>query len=342
VRVLIVSPKISGIGGVAQHVSKLIEGLRVRGFDVDVISIENTLHIPVKRLYNPSFAFFSAFKALFNRFGGVGYDVVHGHNLPTWFCIKISRARAKILTLHGIYSEQVATLHGGFLGYLSRRFEVYAVKKIDRLTCISRDTCNYYERLGVEVEFIPNAIDFNDLPSDSLRLYDKQVIFVGRLSREKGIDILLEALKYIDGDIHLLVLGSGPLKGMVTRACEVYSNLHYLGYQPRHECLRYIAGSDLLVLPSRIEGMPTVLLEAMALRTPIIASRIPGVVDVVDDETAVLVDVEQPLALARAINKYVSSYPKDFVDRAYERVSSEFNWDSVINRYVGLYESLLG
>jgi len=336
-----ISPKVSGIGGVAQHVSKLIKKLESSGFEVDTISIENTLHIPMKGLYNPSFAFYSALKAMFNRFKGIKYDIAHGHNLPTWFSVKASKARAKILTLHGVYSKQITVLHGKFLGFLSKRFEVYATRRVNKLTCISKDTYNYYKKLGVNVEFIPNAIDLNDMPSNGLKLYDKQVVFVGRLSKEKGIDVLLDALKYVDQDIHLLVLGSGPLKDTVIRACKLYPNLHYLGYKPRYECLKYIAGSNLLVLPSRIEGMPTVLLEAMALKVPVIASRVPGVVDIVDDKTAVLVDVEQPLILARAINEFILNYPKSFVKRAYDRVVSEFNWDSIGNKYIKLYVSLL-
>ena len=140
----------------------------------------------------------------------------------------------------------------------------------------------------------------------------------------------------------MMVIGSGPLEDQVRHACEKYSNLHYIGYIPRSTCLQYLAGSDLLVLPSRIEGTPTVLLEAMALKVPIVASKIPGILNVVDDTSAILIDSTQPVELANTINKYVSNYPKELVIKAYEKVSSEFNWDTVISSYVELYTLLLG
>ncbi len=77
--ILMVSPKVSGIGGVARHVTALVKRLREnRGFLVDVISVENTPHLPVKGLYNPSFSATSALKALWRRLKGKHYDVAHG------------------------------------------------------------------------------------------------------------------------------------------------------------------------------------------------------------------------------------------------------------------------
>ncbi|MCX8169139.1 MAG: glycosyltransferase, partial [Candidatus Methanomethylicia archaeon] len=100
-------------------------------------------------------------------------------------------------------------------------------------------------------------------------------------------------------------------------------------------------GSDLLVLPSRFEGLPTVLLEAMALKIPIIASRIPGVTDVIDDLCAVLIEPEKPRALAEAIHCCLENYSMEYIFRAYDKIRSEFNWDIVVERYVKLYEDLL-
>lgn len=340
-RVLIISPRVSGIGGIAQHVSKLIEKLNYKGYEVYIVSVANTPHIPIKGLYNPSFASFSAIKALVDRGMGLRYDVAHGHNLPTWLCIKASKADAKVMTFHGIYHKQMNILYGKLFGYLGKWFEKYAVKSVDRLTCVSRSTHNYYKRLGVDTEYIPNAIDFKDMPREGIRLYDKQAIFIGRLSREKGIDILLRALRYIDKDIHLIVIGVGLLSRLVERECRTYPNLHYLGYKPRSECLKYLAGSDLIILPSLIEGMPTVLLEAMALKVPIIASRIPGVLDAVNQRMAVLVPPGKPKELAKAINRHIMNYPRKLIERAYRRVLLEFNWDVIIDKYIKLYESLL-
>jgi glycosyltransferase involved in cell wall biosynthesis len=342
-RVLMISPRVSGIGGVAQHVSSLIGRLRGMGFDVDYISTENTVHIPVKGLYNPSFSFSSFWKGLYRRVLGVEYDVVHAHNVPSWFCLKASRGRVKVLTQHGVYSQQISFLHGGFFGYIGGRLEKYALKRVDAVTCISKSVYEYYRGIGVNAFYIPNAIDFNDLPSDRVRFYDKQVVFIGRVSLEKGVDTLLKSLEYLGRDVHVLIIGSGTrdMESLINSHANRHPNLHFLGYKPRSECLKILAGSDILVLPSRFEGMPTVLLEAMALKIPIIATRIPGVLDVVDDSCAILIQPDNPKALAEAINNCLSGYPEGYISNAYERVKMEFNWDVVSEKYVKLYMDLL-
>ena len=338
-----ISPRISGIGGVAQHVYSLMGRLRRMGFDVDYISTENTIHIPVKGLYNPSFSFSSFWKGLYRRIWGVEYDVVHAHNVPSWFCLKASRGKVKILTQHGVYSQQISFLHGGFFGYIGGRLEKYALKRVDAVTCISKSVYEYYRGIGVNAFYIPNAIDFNDLPDGGVRFYDKQVVFIGRVSLEKGVDTLLKSLEYLSSDVHVLVIGSGTrdMESLIHSQASKHPNLHFLGYKPRSECLKILAGSDALVLPSRFEGMPTVLLEAMALKIPIVATKIPGVLDVVNDSCAILIQPDDPKALAEAINNCLSGYPEKYISTAYERVREEFNWDVVSGKYVKLYVDLL-
>lgn len=336
-RVLMISPRVSGIGGVAQHVSKLVEKLRGVGYDVDVISAENTPHIPAKKFYNPSFAITSALKTVLS---GTRYNVVHGHNLPSYLALKSCEARVRILTLHGIYTIQVKTLYGKFIGKLAELLETSFVRGVDAITCISKSAYQYYKRLSPHVIYIPNAIDLNDLPSGGMRLYERQVVFVGRLSLEKGLDVLLQAMKGVEKDIHVLIAGSGPMLQSVLGEIAKRPNLHYLGYLPRKEALKLIKGSDLLVLPSRVEGLPTVLLEAMALKTPILATRIPEIVEVLGEDAAILVEPESPSELARAINQAIYSYPTEYVSRAFERVVKNFTWDIVFEKYLKLYNLL--
>ncbi len=339
-RVLMIAPRMKGIGGVAQHARKLAELLRRDRHEVYYVSTENVFHVPVKNLINPSFALSSSLRTLAWRLRGLKFDVIHAHNLPSAFPMLAGEAEGKVLTMHGIYAESMGLLHGGVVGGVSAALESLVSRRVDAVTCVSRSATEYYRRLGAPALYIPNAIDFDDLPSQSIRLYDPQVIFAGRLSREKGVDVLLKAFASVDA--HLLIIGSGPLEGLVRRYAARHPNIHYLGYLPRREdVLKYIKGSDLLVLPSRVEGLPTVLLEAMALRVPIVASRIPGVLEVVDDSTATLVEPGDHVALAEAIRGSLESYSREKVERAYARCYSMFNWKTVYRRYLGLYEYLL-
>ncbi len=334
-----ITPRIGGIGGVAQHVRKLVELLRRDGHEVYTISTENVFHIRIKNLINPSFAVSSTVSALVNRLRGLEFDIVHAHNPPSAISMLISRSRGKVLTMHGIYAKSLGLLHGGMVGRFSTILEVLVGREVDAVTCVSRSVTEYYRSLGAPALYIPNAIDFDDLPSQSVRLYDPQVVFVGRLSKEKGVDILLKA--FINLDAHLLIIGSGPLEGLVKHYVVRHPNIHYLGYLPREEALKYVKGSDLLVLPSRIEGLPTVLLEAMALRVPIVASKIPEILEVVDDSTATLVEPEDHVALAEAIKNSLKSYSKEKVEKAYIKCYNLFNWKITYKKYIKLYKYIL-
>ena len=97
-KILIISPTQKGIGGIAQHVQGLTNFLKKKGHDVDIISSENTLTIPVKGLKNPSFMISSFFKSKFKK----DNDIVHAHNIPAALAMKNATGK-KILTLYGIF-----------------------------------------------------------------------------------------------------------------------------------------------------------------------------------------------------------------------------------------------
>ena len=115
-----------------------------------------------------------------------------------------------------------------------------------------------------------------------------RLILVGRLSPEKGIGGLLEALANLDARTrpHLVIVGDGPMRAeldqMVIRL-GLTDQVTFLGRLAESETLEEIANSDALVLPSFMEGLPIVLMEAMALGKPVIASRVAGIPELVSD-----------------------------------------------------------
>src|SRR5438445_13542450 len=121
-RVLIISPTQGGIGGIAQHVQGLSEFLKKNGHNVDILSSENTFTIPVKGLKNPSFMLSAFLKTKFKK----GNDIVHAHNLPSALLMKNASVK-KVLTLHGIYSEQIDALHGTTTVKLSSSYQTEAL-----------------------------------------------------------------------------------------------------------------------------------------------------------------------------------------------------------------------
>ncbi len=338
-RILIISPTQSGIGGVARAVQNQIKFLKSKGYEVDVISSENTPIIPIKGLKNPSFMISSYLKTKFKK----NYDIVHAHNPASALAMKNISGK-KILSLWGVFENQVELLHGSTLGKLSGKFERNVLKHADAITVASKDIQKYYSQLGYSSHYIPNGIDLESLPKQEERLYENQIIFVGRLSKEKGILDLLKILEKLPKEVHLIIIGSGPEENKIRKISEKHTNIHYLDYQPNERAVRLIRGSDVLIQPSLIEGgMNTTLLEAMACKTPIITTSLKVYEDDIRHlDTAYCVKPNSPDDLLQALTKLISEKQTrlELSENAYQ-IALNHSWDEIGKQYVTLYEKLL-
>ena len=248
-RILIISPTQFGIGGIAQHVQGLKKFLEKNSHNVEIISSENTFTIPIKGLKNPSFMISSFFKTKFKK----NQDIAHAHNIPAALAMKNTSGK-KILSLHGIFSQQIDQLHGTTTGKISKKYEQDALTWADAITVISKEAFDYYTSLGYKVFQVPNAIDVTSLSQNKDRRYPKQVIFAGRLSAEKGIDTLIKIGKKLPTDVQLIILGIGPEEQKIKNLAKNWKNVHYLGYQNKENTISLIRGSDILIQPSLKEG----------------------------------------------------------------------------------------
>jgi len=341
-KVLIITPKARGLGGIAQHVNGLVRFLRMNNFEVEVLSSENTPILPIKGLKNPSFMITSSLKSLFDRIQGRRFDVIHSHNVPSVLPAKIQKGGTKVLTIHGVFSEQVYLLHGKVIGYLARLIEEKAFSWMNIVTVVSKETAEEYRMRGYRVFYIPNAIWLDDMPTEGVRYYDKQVVYVGRLSHEKGVDVLIRAFIDLNEDIHLLIIGDGPERNRLMSLAKGRDNIHFLGFKERSETLKIMKGSDVLVLPSRKEGLSTTLLEAMALKIPIIATRTGGNIELLEDgRNGILVDVEDARAIKNSILQIFENVDmtRSRVENAYNTILKRYNWNVVGRQYLELYKS---
>jgi glycosyltransferase involved in cell wall biosynthesis len=213
-----------------------------------------------------------------------------------------------ITTVHGFTG-------GGVRSRVYERMQEHAFRRFDAVVAVSRSVA---ARLGARripervVRIIPNAFDDRAVRLDRacarqhLGVRDEQFVigWVGRMSREKGADVLVEALPHLsDQRVHLCMLGDGPDRPLLeerARALGVADRIAWQGVVP--EAARLFAGFDAFVLSSRTEGTPIVLFEAMAACAPIVATTVGGVPDVVGGDEAILVPASDPRALAHGID----------------------------------------
>ena len=334
-KILLISPTHSGIGGIAQHVQGLETFLKNKGNNVEIISSENTFTIPIKGLKNPSFMISSSLKAKFKK----NNDIVHAHNIPSAKAMKNASGK-KILTIHGIYSQQVENLHNKTTSKIAANFEKEALEWANAITVVSKDAFDYYKKLGLNVYHIPNSINIDSLSTKSDRRYKKQIIFAGRLSSEKGIDVLLDLIQILPSDIHLIILGSGPKENLIKNIKK--PNVDYLGYLPKNETISLIRGSDILIQPSLIEGISSTILEAMACKVPVITTNVGGNKEIIENnKTGILIEPTSQKLLEEIKKLFVNYELKNrLIDSAYANVQ-KYDWKNVGKLYLNLYIKLL-
>jgi len=338
VNILIISPTQSGIGGIAQHVQGLTKFLKKNGHEVEIISSENTFTLPIKGLKNPSFMISSFLKAKFKK----NQDIVHAHNIPAALAMKNTKGK-KILSLHGIFSEQIEQLHGKTTRKISEKYEKDALTWADAITVISKEAFDYYTNLGYNVFQVPNAIDISSFSSKEDRRYKKQIVFAGRLSREKGIDNLIAIAKKLPSDTHLIILGTGPEEQKIKDLVKTLQNVHYLGYQIKEDTISLIRGSDILIQPSLIEGISSTLLESMVCNTAIIASNVGGNIELIENNiNGIIINPQDIDSFVKQIITLLNKVElrKDLENKALKTVE-KYDWNQVGNLYLNIYESVL-
>ena len=311
---LFIAPKYEG--GIGGHAIRVAEKLRERGHDIKLM---HTSHLPIKKLKNPSFAALSSIKAIFDT---EKYDIVHAFNLPSAFAMKQVNAKKKILSIHGVYSEQVNALHSETTTKVASVTESKVLKWADVLTTdsqIVKDT--YKKKLNVDFEFMYAPLDIEKFKKiKDVEKKDNQVVYVGRDSFEKGIDIL----KKIEPKIK--------------------ANVVYCTDMEWEDAMRKLKESQILIIPSRMESIPQVIKEAFYLKVPVIAFDVGGISELVQDGiNGKLISPENEEELLEQINILLNDKQgiQKMGENGYDFVVKNLTWESLLPKYEDFYQKLL-
>ena len=209
---------------------------------------------------------------------------------------------------------------------LGRRIRCWPLRHISGLVVISGRLGELYQTEGIPPEKILVAPDGVDLPLFSRELqkksarqelgipHEKTVIcYTGHLYRWKGAQVLAQAMKILPDDYLFCVVGGTPQDIMEFKEFSTTNripNVMVVGYVPPGMVPRYLAAADVLVLPntseeaiSRLYTSPLKLFEYMAARRPIVASDLPSIREILNEDNAVMVRPDEPQALAEGIMK---------------------------------------
>jgi glycosyltransferase involved in cell wall biosynthesis len=199
----------------------------------------------------------------------------------------------------------------------------------------------------VPVLVIPNGVDLEKFKAVERQWEPARLLFVGRVVYQKGLDLLLKALSELrDLEWTLDIVGDGPrVERLRTQASELQlsERVNFPGWQSRQMLPNTYNQSNLFVYPSRHEGMPNAVLEAMASGLPVLATRIAGNEELVSAETGLLVPAEDSNALKTALTQLVpnSNLRASMGAAARKRVEQQFSWANIAEAYLDLMKNIV-
>ena len=217
----------------------------------------------------------------------------------------------------------------------------YVFKTVDRVLVqaqpLMREVLEAFDRPGLRhvhhrlrerIRVLPNGVDLHPRRSNT----GEAIVFVGRLIKGKGLEDLLSAMHHLP-DQRLTVVGEGPERGHLERLAAGLP-VTFTGQVSHPSVLAHIAGAKCLVLPSHSEAFPNVILEAMSLGVPVVATRVGGTTALVDDgHTGLLVPVGDPARLSAALQRITGDedLQRTMGRRAHE-AAAVYAWPVVASR----------
>jgi glycosyltransferase involved in cell wall biosynthesis len=277
-------------------------------------------------------------------------DMLHALHLTSYgFLGALSGARPLVTSVWGIdvlKAPRRSPLHG----MITR----YALRRADHVTAtgmrLARATLRYTPP-ETPVTVVPYGIDLARFqPRPPVQRDETAIGSVGRLSREKGLDVLLSAaarLVETGSSLRVLLAGDGPERGRLTQLTErlgIVSSVEFRGEVEHEQVPHVLAELDIFVMPSRAEGFGVAALEAQAMELPVVASDVDGLPDVVENgRTGVLVPPGEPDALAAAIAMLAESRDlrTDMGRAGRALVEARYRWEENVAQMERVYKHVL-
>lgn len=284
----------------------------------------------------------------------------------------LSSHRAEVLHLHSVGAEAfyaalaarlrgiavVATIHGfrdfgtlTWFGLLMERFTFLLCHVVT--TCCEADRRGILSRhpmLASRIRTLPNGVDLAQIDALAGPNETGRVAFVGRLTKQKGLDILLQAWKIVENatsGCQLIVAGNGPEEESLKkleRELDLKA-VKWLGQLGPDEAISALTTSCIVCIPSRWEGMPLVALEGMGAGRALVTSEVDGLPEVVvQGETGLMVAKEDPVALANALLALLTEPSRSaaFGAAGRRRVKEYFTWTRISELYLEAYRDAGG
>jgi len=352
-------PSLGGMERVAQELS---EELARRAYDVRVLtsnvnqsrgSEPEKPHLHVRRLWAFEFAhtpFAPGFiPALFRM---PKHSVFHLH-LAQGFYPEWTLLIAKLRRIPYVLHFHLDLEPSGRLGFLFKAYKAIVIsaviKHADAVIVFSPEQLTFiHKRYGIprqKIVIIPNGVGteyFAPRRAARVKGHTPSLLYVGRISQQKRVHILTEAMGLLHEPARLVVVGDGEDRVAVETAVpkSLKSHITFTGQLPPEQTLAYFRDADAFVMASRIEGMPLAVLEAMASGLPIVGADVPGIRELVRG-VGVLVKDPSPQTFAGSLDNLLANPAlRDELSKKSSDAARQYSWPSLTDRFEQLYNAV--
>lgn len=277
-------------------------------------------------------------------------DIVHVRLFPAILFVAI----ASLLLSKNIQfiEEETSPYNHRRSSKIFKLLDKFIYSRYTKIICVSQQTQDsllaWLPQLNKKSIVIPNAIPIpNFIPTNYPQKID--ALFVGRLEKVKNANILLEAINLLkfkyQKQIKVAIAGDGPLRKdleEMVKKLKIDENIEFLGI--RKDIDKLMFSSKMLVLPSKWEGLPITILEAMSRKLPVIATSVGGIPEVIENyKEGILIPPENPKELAKAINKLLDNknLREELAENAYKKIKENYSIEQYAEKILDLYKQLI-
>ena len=340
-------------GGIARHVALLVREMDGQdGLEVDVAGPADLPVVMPKPMHDvvipdgPLLGHRKVIRELRRTIVEGKYQVVHAHGLRAGIDAALAARRegvSVLLTCHNLLRPDIS---GGFKARLYKWAEPLAVRLTSRTFAVSEDMKEHLQRVSgssarkVETLYLgvgesPRTVaDASAVRADLGVGESRLVVTVSRLSAQKAVDVMLDAVARLPDDVCLAILGQGPAEAELRERAQglgIDRRVLWLGW--RNDVADVIAAADVFCLSSVWEGIPLAVQEAMLLGTPVVGTRVGGMPEIVEDGVSGrLVPMNDPARLAEALTEVLLS-PQTatrYATQARERLLDVFSTERML------------
>ncbi len=282
------------------------------------------------------------------------YDIIHAHShlfFTTNLCALVRKLGSSplVITNHGLRSQ---TAPEWFQNAYTATGAKITFEAADAIICYTDTEKEELVSIGVErekIKVIHNGIDTNHfVPSEKSYLENKRLLWIGRYAKGKGVEYLIEALSILKleyPEITLTLVGKGPDKDKIVKQIKelgLEKNIILKDFILNSEIVQLYQQSSVFVLSSLEEGVPRTILEAMSCGIPVVCSRLPQLIDIVEG-SGYVVPTKDPQALADSISAILSNpeLAANMSAHGRQKVLNGYSWLDTVKKTISLYEELV-